>query len=122
MDFFDQRILSALKNGEPKSFAALQSQVGFSHNTLQQHLTGLIEKGLVLREKDPAKGFGRPKYIYHAQSKTSKQVATALDNPDVELVMLPFSRVKHVCRFEKGGWCKEKKRSCSPQICPQIRK
>jgi DNA-binding transcriptional ArsR family regulator len=122
MDFFDQRILSALKNGEPKSFTVLQSQVGFSHNTLQQHLTGLIEKGLVLKEKDSTKGFGRPKYVYLVQSKNAKQVAAAVDNPDVELVTLPFSRVKHVCRFEKGGWCKERKRSCSPQICPQTRK
>jgi predicted ArsR family transcriptional regulator len=122
MDFFDQRIFSALKDGEPHSFTALQSQVGFSHNTLQQHLTELIEKGLVLKEKDPATGFGRPKYVYHIRSKTAKQVAAALDNADVELVTLPFSRVKHICRFEKGDWCKERKRSCSPQICPQIRK
>jgi DNA-binding MarR family transcriptional regulator len=122
MDFFDQRLLSALKDGEPHSFTALQSQVGFSHNTLQQHLTGLIEKGLVLKEKDPAEGFGRPQYVYHVQSKTAKQIAAALDNPDVELVTLPFSRVKNICRFEKGGYCKEKKRPCSPQICPQISK
>ena len=122
MDFFDQRILSALKNGEPKSFTALKSQAGFSHNTLQQHLTGLIEKGLILKEKDPAKGFGRPKYVYHVPSRTAKQVVSALEDPNVELVTMPFSRVKHICRFEKGGWCKEKKGSCSPQICPQIRK
>ena len=122
MDFFDQHILSALKDGKPKSFNALQSQVGFSHNTLQQHLTGLVAKGLVLKEKDPAKGFGRPKYVYHVQSKNARQVTSALDNPDVELVTLAFSRLKHICRFEKGGWCKERKRSCSPQICPQIKK
>jgi predicted transcriptional regulator len=112
MDFFDQRILSALKDGAAHNFTALRSQVGFSHNTLQQHLTGLIERGLVLKEKDPVKGFGRPRYVYHVQSKTAKQVAAALDNPYVELVTLPFSRVKHICRFEKGGYCKERKRSC----------
>jgi predicted ArsR family transcriptional regulator len=85
MDFFEQRILSALKNGEPYSFTALQSQVGFSHNTLQQHLTELIENGLVLKEKDPARGFGRPKYVYCIRSKAAKQVAAALDNPDGSL-------------------------------------
>ena len=122
MDYFEQRILSALKDGETQSFTALQSKVGFSHNTLQQHLTELIAKSLVLKEKDPAKGFGRPRYVYHIRSNTAKQVAAALDNSDVELVTLPFSRLKHVCRFEKGGWCKERKRSCSPQICPQTRK
>jgi predicted ArsR family transcriptional regulator len=121
MDFFERRILTLLKEGKPESFAALQSRVGFSHNTLQQHLTQLVEKGLILREKDPSSGFGRPKYAYHA-SKTAKQVVGALEDPDVELVTLPFSRLRHLCRFEKGGWCKEKKASCSPQICPQTRK
>ena len=122
MDFFDQRVLAALKDGKLDSFAELQSQVGFSHNTLQRHLKQLVEKGLVLKEKDPAKGFGRPKYVYRVPSKTVKQVAAALEDPNVELVTLPFSRLRHVCRFEKGGWCKEKKTSCSPQICPKTRK
>lgn len=122
MDLFDQRILSALKDGKPKSFTELQNQVGFSHNTLQQHLKQLLEKSLVLKEKDHAKRFGRPKFAYHVPSKTVKQVVVALEDPFVELVTMPFRCVKHVCRFEKGGWCKVKKRSCSPQICPQIRK
>jgi DNA-binding HxlR family transcriptional regulator len=122
MDFFDQRILAILKDGKPYRFSALQSQVGFSHNTLQQHLTRLVEKGLIMKQKDPASGFGRPKYVYQVPLKTAKQVADALEDPDVELVTLPFSRVKHICRFEKGGYCKEKRTSCSPQICPQIRK
>ena len=122
MDFFDQRILAALEDGKPWSFSALQGQVGFSHNTLQQHLKRLVEKGLVLKEKDPASGFGRPRFAYHVQSKTAKQVIAALEDPGVDLVTMPFSRLRHVCRFEKGGYCKEKKTSCSPQNCPQIRK
>ena len=122
MDFFGERILAALKDGKPRSFTLLQSQVGFSHNTLQQHLKQLVEKGLVLKEKDATSGFGRPKFAYQVPSKTAKQVVAAIEDPNVELVTMPFSRVRHVCRFEKGGWCKEKKASCSPQICPQIRK
>ena len=55
MDFFDQRILAVLKDGKPKDFNALLGEVGFSHNTLQLHLSRLVAKGLVLREK-PAKG------------------------------------------------------------------
>jgi len=39
MGFFDERILNALKDGKPKSFAMLLNEVGFSHNTLQQHYT-----------------------------------------------------------------------------------
>ena len=122
MDYFDQHVLSALKDGKPHSFTEIQSQVTFSHNTLQQHLTRLVQKGLVIKEKHPEKGLGRPKYAYCVPSKTTKQVAGALEDPSVELVAMPFSRVRHICRFEKGGWCKEKKAQCSSQICPQIRK
>jgi predicted transcriptional regulator len=122
MDYFDQRVLSALRDGDPRSFTELQGQVSFSHNTLQQHLKQLVEKGLVLKEKEQAKSFGRPRYVCHVSSKTTKQVVAALEDPGVELVTMPFSRVKHVCRFEKGGWCKMKRVSCSSQICPQMRK
>ena len=122
MDFFDERVLAALRDGKPKDFTKLLEEVGFSHNTLQQHLKQLVDKSLVLKEKDSAKGFGRPRYVYNVPSKTAKQLISAIENPDVELVTLPFSRVRHVCRFEKGGWCKMKKAQCSPQICPQIRK
>ncbi|HUK84388.1 MAG TPA: hypothetical protein VLU95_00855, partial [Candidatus Acidoferrum sp.] len=38
---------------------------GFSHNTLQQHLERSTAKGLVVREKVSASGFGRPKFAYH---------------------------------------------------------
>jgi predicted ArsR family transcriptional regulator len=122
MDFFDERILAALKNGEPRGFTALLSEVGFSHNTLQQRLERLLAQGLIVREKASASGFGRPKFSYHIQFKTAKQVISALEDPQVELVALPFSRVRHICRFEKGGYCKETKRYCAPQICPQIKK
>lgn len=122
MDFFDQRILAVLKDGKPRSFTAILEEVGFSHNTLQQHLMQLVEKGLVLKEKDPASVFGRPRFVYHVSSMAAKHVAAALEDPSMGLVTMPFNRLRHVCRFEKGGYCKEKKTSCSPQNCPQIRK
>jgi DNA-binding transcriptional ArsR family regulator len=122
MDFFDERVLAAVKDGESRSFTVLLSRVGFSHNTLQQHLRRLMSQGLVLREKETANGFGRPKFTYHIAYKAAKQVISALEDPNVELVAIPFSRIKHICRFEKGGYCKETKRDCAPQICPQIRK
>jgi hypothetical protein len=122
MGFFDERVLAALKDGKPRSFTLLLDEVGFSHNTLQQHLIRLMAKNLVVREKVTATGFGRPRFAYHVPSMTTKQVTVALQNPNVELVALPFSRLRHVCRFEKGGYCKETKRDCTPQICPQTRK
>ncbi|MGD0071611.1 MAG: hypothetical protein ABSB71_08645 [Candidatus Bathyarchaeia archaeon] len=65
---------------------------------------------------------GRPKFIYRIPSTAAKQVTAALQNPHETLVTLQFSRLRHLCRFEKGGHCKETKRDCTPQICPQIKK
>jgi predicted ArsR family transcriptional regulator len=122
MDFFDESVLAALKDGKPRGFTTLLGEVGFSHNTLQQHLMRLMAQGLIVREEVAENSFGRPKFTYHVPSRTTKQATVALQNPNVELVALPFSRLRHVCRFEKGGYCKETERSCAPQICPQIRK
>ena len=122
MDFFDEKILVALKDGKPRDFTALLNEVGFSHNTLQQHLERLTVKGLVVREKVAANCFGRPKFAYHVPSRAAKQINVALEDPQVELVAIAFSHLRHVCRFEKGGYCKETRKDCAPQICPQIRK
>ena len=122
MDFFDEKILATLKDGKPRGFTDLLNEVGFSHNTLQQHLERLTAKDLVVREKVAANGFGRPKFAYHVPSRAKKQINAALEDLQVELVAIAFSRLRHVCRFEKGGYCKETRRGCAPQICPQIRK
>jgi predicted ArsR family transcriptional regulator len=60
MDFFDERVLVALRDGKPKDFTKLLEEVGFSHNTLQQHLERLTARDFVVREKVAANGFGRP--------------------------------------------------------------
>jgi len=122
MDLFDERILAALKDGKPRSFTALLSEVGFSHNTLQQHLERLVAQGLIVREKATANSFGRPKFAYHVPSMTTKQVTLALQDSHVELVALPFSLLRHFFMFENGGYCKATRIDCAPQICPQILK
>jgi len=101
MNLFDERVLAALKDGESRSFTSLLSCAGFSwlrHNTLQ-HRRWLMAEGLVLRDKETSNGFGRPKFTYHIPSGTTKQVISALEDPYVELVAIPFSRIRHICRF-----------------------
>jgi predicted ArsR family transcriptional regulator len=56
----------------------LLGEVGFSHNTLQQHLDRLMDRGLVVRDKVVADGFGRPRFAYHIAVRTTKQVTVAL--------------------------------------------
>jgi len=120
MDVFDERILSVLKDGKPRFFTHLLSEVGFSHNTLKLHLDRLIAEGLVVKEKTRSDGLGRPKFAYLVPLNVRKQVSAALSDPSIEIVHLSFSRLKHLCRFEKGGYCKKVKKRCETENCPQI--
>jgi predicted ArsR family transcriptional regulator len=122
MNFFDERVLALLKDGEPRNFVALLTEVDFSHNTLQQHLDRLVARGLVVKEKMVSSGLGRPKFAYYVPSTAAKQVEAALENPHESLVTLQFTRLRYICRFEKGGYCKQAKKNCKPQNCPQTRK
>jgi predicted ArsR family transcriptional regulator len=122
MDLFGERILTELKDGKPRSFAALLTEVGFSHNTLQQHLEHLVSRQLVSKEKTASKSLGRPKFAYRIPPEATRQVTAALQNPYEPLVTLRFSCIRHVCRFEKGGYCKETRKDCALHYCPQIRK
>ena len=122
MDFFDEKILASLKDGKPKDFNLLLAQVGFSHNTLQQHLRGLVDRGLIVKQKSVLRVTGRPKFAYHVSSTSVVQLKVAQNDSNVELVGIAFSRLRHVCRFEKGGRCKHTRKQCSPQICPEIKK
>ena len=119
MDFFDERVLAALRDGEPRSFTALLSQVGFSHNTLQQHLRRLMAQGLVLREKETANDFGRPKFAYHITSKTAKQVISALEDPQVELVAISFSRTSIFAGLKRAVTAKKQRETVRFKFAPK---
>ena len=119
MDFFDRRILAVLKDGKPRGFGQLLSEVGFSHNTLRLHLVRLEEQRLVVKQKSPQEGPGRPSFTYN-QSKGAGRASSVLVDPYCELVVLSFERLQHLCRHEKGRYCKEIMDNCEPQKCPQI--
>jgi len=122
MDFFDEQILAVLSNGRPKVLAQLLGEVDFSRNTLKLHLKRLVAHGLVVKEKTPSNGKGRPKYAYSVPSRLRQQVSAALSDPSITIVSLPFSCLRHLCRFEKGGYCKQARKNCSPENCPQVPK
>jgi len=120
MDLFDERVLTALNDGKPRVFTQLLDEVGFSRNTLKLHLKRLTAQSVVVKEKILSNGRGRPKYAYFLSPKVRQQVSAALSDPLTTLVTLPFSRLKHLCRFEKGGYCKQLRNSCDAGSCPQI--
>ena len=122
MDPFDERILKVLSDGKKRSFHQLLGEVGFSHNTLRLHLESLVDRGLVLREKMPRKSHGRPMFTYALSPSLKRQIIHMLSEPYVEFVSLPFSKLKHLCRFEKGGYCKNIRAVCEAKKCPEIPK
>ena len=122
MDPFDERILKIISDGKKRSFSELSSMVGFSHNTLRLHLESLLDRGLVLKKKMPRKGHGRPMFTYALSPSLKRQITRILSEPYIEFVSLPFSKLKHLCRFEKGGYCKKIRAVCEAQKCPEIPK
>jgi len=120
MDLFDERVLAVLSDGKPRVFAQLLGEVGFSRNTLKLRLKRLTAQSLVVREKTVSSGRGRPKYAYSVSPRARRQVSAALSGPSTTIVTLPFSRLRHLCRFEKGGYCKQLRNRCNAATCPQI--
>jgi predicted ArsR family transcriptional regulator len=122
MDVFDRRILSVLRDWEAKYFEQLLSEVAFSPNTLRQHLDQLIDRGLIERSKRAGNGPGRPRFIYSLARDIGGGALQAILDPHMGLVVLPFERLRRLCRHEKGGYCKEVRDRCTPIKCPQIEK
>jgi predicted ArsR family transcriptional regulator len=114
--------LGVLRDGMSRDFDQVLGEVGFSHNTLRLHLRRLVDQGLIVKEKTPSKRLGRPRFTYSVPAKLRRQASRLLSDPFSEVVTLPFRKLRHLCRFEKGGYCKKMKRKCTPQNCPQILK
>jgi len=122
MDSFDRQILRVLEDGKPRNFQQLLREAGFSHNTLKLRLVGLERQGFVLKTKKPRDSPGRPGFAYSLPPDIKHRVALTLTDSYTVIVSLTFQKLKHLCRFEKGGYCKTIRRTCEAQNCPQITK
>ena len=120
MDPFDVEILNLLRDGKPREFQQILSEVKLSHNTLRLHLGSLADQNLISKGKRPAKGRGRPSFTYSVPVGEGR-VPGMLPNPSTGVVSLSFSKLSQICRFEKGGFCKRVRGPCTARICPQIR-
>mgnify|MGYP001058423065 CR=1 FL=1 len=112
MDRVDEVLLKVL-NSRPKTINDLIEETGLSRAAVFKHLSHLRE---LVSDEPILKGQkGRPRLSYRILKPLSSL-------PTADLVFLPFTRLRHACRFEKGNWCKERKKMCSPQICPLLTK
>ena len=121
MDFFGERILATLKDRKPRDFNALLAEVGFTHNTLQQHLQRLQLEASLLRRKWLQTTWETQIHLQYSvhSIKTGNECTS---KPMRALVTLQFSRLRHLCRFEKGGHCKPNRDNCRMENCPLIMK
>ena len=81
LDFFDGKILDVLTGkGEPLTLAGLVRASGFARSTVIVHLMRPGSDGLVLKEKKPSKGRGRPEFQYRPadapQPRATPQLAS----------------------------------------------
>ena len=104
-------ILVGVLESERMSLSQLVKKSGLARQTVHNHLKHLVEADVVSQEA-VKHGRGRPTVFYHK----SKLPIETLDEHDI--VRLTFQKLKHACRFEKGGWCKEIKSKCAQEKCP----
>jgi len=65
---------------------------------------------------------GRLMFTYSLSPFLKRQIIRMLSEPYMEFVSLPFSKLRHLCRFEKGGYCKKIRAVCEAKKCPEIPK
>jgi DNA-binding Lrp family transcriptional regulator len=122
MDSFDKRFLAVLKDGKPRGFQQLSREAGFSHNTLRLHVTSLKRQGFIVETRNYKESPGRPGLTHFLPLGMKNRVALTLTDPYTVIVSLTFQKLRHLCRFGKGGYCKNMRTKCEAQDCPQVTK
>ncbi len=73
LDAFDRRIVDAFRvKDRSMTLAKLVDATGFARSTVIIHLERLMSEGLILREKKPVGGRGRPKFVYRLMEKNTR--------------------------------------------------
>ena len=66
---------------------------------------------------------GNPETVYsELTAYIDETVKDRIRKPHTEFVTLPFTLLKHICKFEKGSYCELTKSNCSSKECPEIQK
>lgn len=65
------------ERGEPTSLSVLASEAGLHHNTVREHLDGMLDDGLVTRHSERPQGRGRPAWLYQVAEERSEYAGLA---------------------------------------------
>lgn len=113
MDWACRCLIGVFDGGNTLSISQIVERSGLARQTVHNHLKHMVEAG-ILSQETAKLGRGRPTILYRRSMKTVPAELVKGNN----IVSLSFQRLKHACRFEKGGWCKELKEKCSSERCP----
>jgi len=120
LDSFDEAILNVLsREKRGKTLRELVEETGFARSTVIIHLRLLEAKQYVRIKKKIRKGHGRPKYLYYTLKRPTPQGGSLIGVN--QIIQIAFRRLKHACRYEKGGFCKRVRKECAPTNCPLTR-
>jgi hypothetical protein len=122
MNSFDRQILAVMKDGRSVGFHQILQKVTFSHNTLRLRLASLEREGMIVRAETAKNSLGRPSFTYALPPCIRQRVDLVVTEPRTPIVSLTFQKLRRLCRYEKGGYCKKIRNKCTPQNCLQILK
>ena len=85
-------------------------------------MASLEREGIIVKAETAKNSPGRPSFTYALPPNIRQRVDLVVTEPQTTIVSLTFQKLRHLCRFEKGGYCKKIRNKCAPQNCLQILK
>jgi predicted transcriptional regulator len=121
-EFLVQKVGNILQGSDGKTLEEMIHELGASKVSALKWLQSLEKDGLVYRTRLMKAGRkGRPQSVYHPTKNLKTFIGKESSN---SMVMLDFSKLKTICRYEKGGMCKAllpKLQRCESQLCPYLK-
>ena len=117
-----QKVGSILQGNKGKTLEEMIRELGTSKVSALKWLQSLERDGLIYRTRLTKPGRrGRPQNVYHPTRNLKAFLEKESSNA---MVVIDFSKLKTVCRYEKGGMCKAlipKLQRCDSRLCPYLK-
>jgi predicted transcriptional regulator len=110
-DTICQTIANAIEQNGKLSLNQIIQKTGHARQTITNHLKHLLNYGII-RKEIKTNNRGRPTKLYY---RTPKALA---DFDKTEIVIIPFKRLKVICRLQNQNYCKNTKDLCTFEKCP----
>ena len=115
-----QRVADVLHDTDGRTLLEMMVELGTSKVSALKWLQSLEKDGFVYKTRlNKAGSKGRPKNVYHP----TKNLRTFMEKESSAAVVIDFSRLRTMCRYEKGGMCKAmlpKLQKCESRLCPYL--